>query len=244
MDIRHIDTVLSPMLLPLYELQDKTVVVIDVLRATTSICTALANGAEMILPVDSREAAEDMAKRGYIVAGERGGVKLPFAALGNSPLGFTRERVSGEEIVYCSTNGTKTIVAAELADTILIGAFVNLSALTEHIVHELRGGVILLCSGWKGKCNIEDTLCAGAMAEQLLDNEGFAAESDSTNAALDMWKASKNNLLEKARTVEHWKRLEALGEGTGCEQCFAVDALSVVPQFSAGRILPSPVTRG
>lgn len=219
-------------------------VVIDVLRATTSICTALANGAAMVLPLASREAAEDMAKRGYIVAGERGGVKLPFAALGNSPLGFTRERVSGEEIVYCSTNGTKTIVAAERADTVLIGAFVNLTAVATHIADELQGDVILLCSGWQGKCNIEDTICAGAMATQLLESDTLIATSDSTNMALDMWKEWKNDLLQKAQTVEHWHRLESLGEGTGCEQCFEVDALDVVPQFSAGRILPSPVTRG
>lgn len=244
MDKRRIETILSPLLLPLYELEGKTVVVIDVLRATTSICTALAHGAEMVLPLDSRAVAEDMAKRGYIVAGERGGVKLPFAALGNSPLGFTKERVAGEEIVYCSTNGTKTIVAAERADTVLIGAFVNLSAVTAHIANQLQGDVVLLCSGWMDKCNVEDTLCAGAMAHQLIENDTFVAEADSTCMAIDLWNEWKGDLLDKAKTVEHWKRLQALGEGTGCRQCFDIDALDVVPQFSTGRILPSPVTRG
>ena len=244
MDERQVDIVLTPLLLPLYEVERKTVVVLDVLRATTSICAALAHGATMVLPKASREEAEEMASRGYVVAGESGGVKLPFAMLGNSPLGFTRERVSGEEIVYCSTNGTKAIVAVERANTVLIGGFVNLSALVTYILEQLENDVILLCSGWRGNFNMEDTVCAGAIASKLLKDESFVAKTDATHAAVEMWWQWRDDLLAKAQTTEHWQRLERLGEGAGCEQCFEIDAFDVVPQFSAGRILPSPMSLG
>jgi hypothetical protein len=244
MDKRRIDTVLTPLLLPLFTLENKTAVVIDVLRATTSMCTALAHGASMIIPLASREEAAAMAERGYIVAGERGGVKLPYATLGNSPLGFTRERVLGEEIVYCSTNGTKAVVSAERADAVLIGSFVNLTAVTQHIINDLHNDVVFLCSGWKGNFNIEDTVCAGAMASQLLESEDFVAETDATCAAIALWDAWKRDLIVKAQTLEHWRRLASLGEGAGCAQCFEIDAFDVVPQYAEGRIFPSPVSLG
>lgn len=241
---RRIEVVLTPLLLPLYKVEGKTAVVIDVLRATTSICTALANGATMVYPLASEEEAKEMAERGYIVAGERGGVRLPFAELGNSPLGFTRERITGEELVFCSTNGTKTIVAVAHANTVLIGAFVNLSAVANHIIEELKEDVVLLCSGWKGFFNVEDTLCAGALTLRLVESGNFEAVGDSAYAAMTMWSESEHNLLEKAKITEHWQRLARLSEGAGCEECFDIDALGVVPQYSAGRILPSPLSLG
>ncbi len=142
-------------------------VIIDILRATSAICTAFENGAASIIPVATIEEARIYKSKGYLVAAERDGYVLDFADFGNSPFNFTREKVAGKTIVYSTTNGTGIINQASNAGNIVIGSFLNLSSLVRWISDRDKN-VILFCAGWKNRFNLEDTLCAGAIAEQAV----------------------------------------------------------------------------
>ena len=107
------------------------VVLVDILRATTTICTAFENGVKAILPVATPEEAKELKAQGFLVASEQDGRKLDFADFGNSAFSFTRERISGRVLVYCTTNGTRALEIAKSAEQIVIGAFINISALTD-----------------------------------------------------------------------------------------------------------------
>lgn len=244
MESRKIEVALSTTLFPLFEIEPKVVVVIDVLRATTSICTALANGAEAVIPVASRDEARAMREKGYLVASERDGQRLDFAHFGNSPGEFTPSRVGGQQVVYCTTNGTKAITSAGRARAVLIGAFVNLSALVEHIAREQQGDVLFYCSGWKGHFNLEDTLLAGAAASRLLALGGFETGCDATQAAIDLWRLAEPDLPAYAERFAHRHRLARVGLIDSFEDCLHIDRYSVVPQHVAGRILPAPLHMG
>ena len=151
---------------------DFVVVLVDILRATTTICTAVANGVEAIIPVATHEEARRLKAEGFLVASEKDGVQLDFADFGNSAFSFTRDRIGGKTLVYCTTNGTRAIKIAESAGGIAIGAFVNISALTEWLARR-RKNVVVLCSGWKNRFCLEDTLFAGALTGRLLATGSF-----------------------------------------------------------------------
>ncbi len=231
-DIR---TVLSLQMLPLYAWDGARVVVIDVMRASTSICAALAHGATCVRPLASREQARLMHEQGYFVASEKEGKRLPFADIGNSPTEFTPEAVSGREVVYCTTNGTKAITAVASAKQVLVGGFSNLSALASYLTAHADAPLLLLCSGWKGFFNLEDTIFAGALAQRLLES-GYSSGCDATKAAIDLWNTAKDDLPAYAKTVDHWKRLQDLGLGASIPICFRVDAYPVIPAYHEGFI--------
>jgi 2-phosphosulfolactate phosphatase len=154
---RKLETCFSP---ALYEPElhaDEIVVIIDILRATSAICTAFANGAASIIPVAEINEARDYKNRGFLVAAERDGFVLDFADFGNSPFNFTREKVEGKTIVYSTTNGTGIINMASLASDIVIGSFLNISALAGWLTKQEKN-VVLFCAGWKNRFNLEDTL--------------------------------------------------------------------------------------
>jgi 2-phosphosulfolactate phosphatase len=174
----NIETCFSPALFDFYKNQNSIVVVVDVLRATTSICTAFANGVRSIIPVETSNDAREMKEKGYIVAGERNGIILDFADFGNSPFNFSPEHVADKDIVYTTTNGTKTIhKAAECSCDVLIGTFTNTSALARWIGKQNKD-IIILCAGWKNKYNIEDSLFAGCLAKKLMDEYDFTTICD------------------------------------------------------------------
>jgi len=183
------------------------VVIIDVLRASSAICTAFENGASAIIPVAEVAEAREYKSRGYLVAAERDGFVLDFADFGNSPFNFTREKVEGKTIVYSTTNGTGIINIASSAFRTVIGSFLNLSALSEWLVAQDRN-VILFCAGWKNRFNLEDTVCAGAIAERLLKSGLFTTICDSTLAAMDLWQIAKNDLPGYIEKVAQRTRLK------------------------------------
>jgi 2-phosphosulfolactate phosphatase len=197
---RDLETCFSPALYEPERHIGSIVVVIDILRATSAICTAFENGAKAIIPVETVGEAKDYKTKGYLVAAERDGYVLDFADFGNSPFNFTPDKVAGKTIVYSTTNGTGIIKIASLAGTIVIGSFLNISALTGWISKQDEP-VVLFCSGWKNRFNLEDTVCAGAIAERLMSTSLYSTRCDSTHAALDLWSAAKNDLpgyIEKA----------------------------------------------
>ncbi len=226
----QLETCLSPELFPIYKNTEAIVVVVDILRATTSICAAFENGVKMIIPVRSRDEARVLKEQGYMVAAERNGIKLDFADFGNSPDNFKPEVVVGKTIVYSTTNGTKTIQMAADCKQVVIGAFSNMSALANYLIAQ-QAPVTLLCSGWKGRYNIEDTVFCGALAEKLLQSQLFDNNCDATKTAVEMWNNHKNNLKALIETCAQNKRLTT-NNLQGCiDFCLTLDTTKKVPIF-------------
>jgi 2-phosphosulfolactate phosphatase len=230
---RNLETCFSPALYESEKHKGSIVVVIDILRATSAICTAFENGAASIIPVAGIDEAREYKKEGYLVAAERDGFVLDFADFGNSPYNFTPERVKGKTIVYSTTNGTGIINLASAAGKIVIGSFLNITALTEWILNQ-ENDVVLFCAGWKNRFNLEDTICAGAMAERLLNSNHFSTICDSTLAALDLWSLAKNNLPDYIEKVAQRTRLRDKGLDDCIGFCLTFDFTEKIPEIKDG----------
>jgi 2-phosphosulfolactate phosphatase len=225
---RKLETCFSPALYGADDHSEDIVVVIDILRASSAICTAFANGAEKIIPVGDVAAAREYKLKGYLVAAERDGYVLDFADFGNSPFNFTTDRVSGKTIVYSTTNGTGIIEMASSSHSIVIGSFLNIGALTRWLTVQERG-VLLFCAGWKNRFNLEDTICAGAMAELLMSTGFFETRCDSTLAAIDLWTLAKNDLPAYIDKAAQRTRLRDKGLDDCINYCLTMDLSSNIP---------------
>ncbi|MCX6325281.1 MAG: 2-phosphosulfolactate phosphatase [Bacteroidia bacterium] len=233
MEKRKLETCFSPALFVPGENLESIVVIIDILRASSAICTAFANGAVAIIPVADISEAKNYKARGYLVAAERDGYVLDFADFGNSPFNFTREKVEGKIIVYNTTNGTGAINLASSAYMTVVGSFLNIGALTQWLIKKDRN-VLLFCAGWKNRFNIEDTVCAGAIAEILMASNLYFSVCDSTLAAIDLWSLASHDLpgyIEKAaqRTRLRDKKLDDC-----IEFCLTSDYTDRVPVMKSG----------
>jgi len=207
--------------------ENYVVVVIDILRASTAICTAFKNGALEIIPLAGIEETKKYRPLGYLIAGERDGIVIDGADFGNSPFNFTEENVKGKKIVITTTNGTQTIAKARVSGTVALGAFSNISVLTEWLAN-LNKNVVLFCAGWKNKFNLEDSVFAGALAGRLIA-KGFATNCDSTAAAIDLWHAAEPDILAYMEKAAHRHRLKRLGLDDVLEYCFTNDTANVIP---------------
>ena len=224
----RIDTCFSPALYEPELHKSSVIVIIDIHRASSAICSALANGAESIIPVAGADEAKDLKNKGYLVAAERDGFVLDFADFGNSPFNFTAERVSGKKIVYSTTNGTGIIKLASEAYEVSVGSFLNISALLRWLRMQNRD-IVLFCAGWKNRFNLEDSVFAGAIAENLLNSGDYSTICDSTLAAVDLWSIAKPYLrgyIEKAaqRTRLRDKKLDDC-----IDFCLTTDFTDVIP---------------
>jgi 2-phosphosulfolactate phosphatase len=225
---RKLETCFSPALYATDDHSNDIVVVIDILRASSAICTAFANGVEKIIPVGDVATARKYKENGYLVAAERDGYVLDFADFGNSPFNFTRERVSGKTIVYSTTNGTGIIEMASSSHSIVIGSFLNLGSLTRWLAGQDRG-VLLFCAGWKNRFNLEDAVCAGAMAELLMSAGLYETRCDSTHAAIDLWTVAKNDLPAYIDKAAQRTRLREKGLDDCIRYCLTIDITSGIP---------------
>ena len=217
-------------------MEDYIVVLADILRATTSICAAFDNGVKSILPVATLEEAKMMKEKGFLVASEQDGHKLDFADFGNSAFNFTREAVGGRTLVYCTTNGTRALEMAKGSGKIAMGAFINLSALSGWLVSQDKN-VVILCSGWKNKFCLEDSIFAGALAEKLLEQGTFTTVCDSTAAALDLWHIARQDVAGYLGKAAHLTRLKRLGLDDVIPYSITPDTTRVVPVFNGTEIL-------
>lgn len=230
---RNLETCFTPALYEADLHAGSLVVIIDILRATSSICTAIANGAEAIIPVSEVEEAKEFKKRGYLLAAERDGYVLDFADFGNSPFNFTRDRVMGRTIAYSTTNGTGIINMASEAGIIAIGSFLNISALTSWIAtHNMD--VVLFCAGWKNRFNLEDTICAGAIAERLMSTSLYKTICDSTLAALDLWTLAKSDRRSYIEKAAQRSRLRDKGLDDCIDFCLTEDFTEKIPVIRNG----------
>lgn len=237
MSKRKIEVCFSPELFPFHANPNAHVVVIDILRATSAICSAFANGAKAIIPVPSINEAKKLKDQGYIVAAERDGSKLDFADFGNSPFNFTPERVKGKVIAYSTTNGTEAISKASGGLSVSIASFLNLSAVVNWLNKKGNGDVILLCAGWKGRFCTEDALLAGAIAKQLLQSNQFETSCDATNASIDLWDIAKQDIFLYIERIAQRHRLKRLGLDDVLEYCFTPDSTDKVPYLKDGKIV-------
>lgn len=233
MNKRRLETCFSPALFIPDENHDSIVVIIDVLRASSAICTAFSNGAISIIPVAGVAEAKDYKSRGYLVAAERDGFVLDFADFGNSPFNFTKERVNGKTIVYSTTNGTTIINLASSAYKIVIGSFINIGALTRWLIRQDRD-VLLQCAGWKNRFNIEDTVCSGAIAGILIKSNCFTTICDSTIAAMDLWSLASPNLTGYIEKAAQRTRLRDKQLDDCIEFCLTPDFTDKVPVMKDG----------
>ena len=217
---------------------EATVVVVDILRATSAICAAFANGANAIIPVAEVEEAKRCKDNGYLVAAERDGVVLDFADFGNSPFNFKPEIVKGKSIVYSTTNGTRAIHMAAQCREVVIGSFLNYSAVAAYLGQH-GGKVIVFCSGWKGRFSLEDSVFAGALVERLLGDYGYSTTCDSAIAALDLWQLAKPNLIGYIQKAAQRSRLRTMGLDDVIDFCHTPDYTNIVPRFDGRSLIPS-----
>ncbi|MCI0752022.1 MAG: 2-phosphosulfolactate phosphatase [Flammeovirgaceae bacterium] len=229
--MKTIDVCLSPDLMHLYTVHDKTVVVVDILRATSCMTTAFAHGIESITPFAKLDDCLAMQKKGYFTAGERDGKKVDGFDLGNSPFEYMNPALKGKKIAFTTTNGTQAIAKSEGAREILIGSFLNLSSVTDSLLTS-ENNVLVVCAGWKGKVNLEDTLFAGALVEKLKDH--IEPDCDAPLAAQHLYNQAKNNMVKFLSESSHVKRLARLNIRKDIEFCLTPDQYNVVPSLQAG----------
>ncbi len=226
---RTIEVVLAPRLFADFIVKKPyVVVVVDVFRATTSICAALDYGVKAIIPVKRIRFARFFKRLGYIVAAERGGKKVRFADLDNSATSFFNPVYIGKEIVYSTTNGTKAIKKAAGASEVIIGSFLNLDAVAEWL-HKSNKNVIIFCAGWKNTVNMEDSLFAGALSEILIQKYQFTTESDSAKMSIDQWNGAKGDVLTYIDKSSHRNRLRSLVDDELLDLTFQINKSTVVP---------------
>ncbi len=223
-----VEVCFSPLVYPLYENPENIVVVVDILRATSSIITAFHNGVERLIPVRTIDEARAYKDRGYLIAAERDGKVLDFADFGNSPDNFTPERIKGRTIVYSTTNGTQAIQMAGHSRQVLVGGFLNISALTAYL-QEQHHNVLILCAAWKNKFSLEDSVFAGALTDRLLAGGRFTTICDSAHAARDLWLLAQGDLIGYIDKAANRSRLKKLGLDHAVEYCHTQDVTDVIP---------------
>ncbi len=237
---REIDVYSSSISFSEQDVRDKTVVVIDVLRACSTIQTALENGANSIIPLAENDDAGRYTRYldpgSVILCGEKEGKKVEGYKLGNSPLEFTSEEVSGKTILFKTSNGTRAITRSSGARRILIGSFLNISALVETLLSEDEGEILLICSGWNSRLSIEDMVCAGAITHKLCGHQLPYEATDGVKVAYGLFEKFGDDIPALIRECNHAKRLRELGNEEDIAYCSQVDLYSSVPALREGVI--------
>jgi 2-phosphosulfolactate phosphatase len=234
-----LQTCLSPALLYTHDVSQSIVVIIDVLRATSTIATAIKNGAKSVIPVDS---VADCIKLGnqmeVITAGERDGKIAEGLKYGNTPFQYNEKFIKGKTLVLTTTNGTRLLhmALAENAKEIIVGSFPNLSAVSEYLVSQ-KQNVVLACAAWKDKVNIEDTLFAGAVISRV--KEHFIINCDSSQIAESLYDAAKDDLFSfmQSKNASHFKRLLSFGLEKDIKYCLSEDIANVLVVYKDGRLV-------
>jgi len=220
------------------EMHGRVVVVIDVLRASTSIAVALSNGARNVVPF---ERADEVAARAksfdrseVVLAGERRMQPIPGFDLGNSPREFTPDVVDGKSILFTTSNGTAALVAAQGAHDVFVGSYVNLSALLSVLRHPSRASsnVTIVAAGKDKQFSLEDAACAGRYVRSLMDGGAKLELNDAAHATMLLDKRYGHNLQRMFKEAEHARALVGAGFGDDLAVCGAIDAYPVVPVYA------------
>ena len=234
---RSIEVSLSPALYPFRTTTGRHItIVIDILRFTTSLVSAFDHGVKAVIPVATPEEAESLKNKGYPVAAERDGLRLPFADYGNSAADFDNPDIKGKTLAYSTTNGTVAMNLASPNGPVAAAAFSNLKAVAAWVsAQELN--TVILCSGWKNLFSIEDTLCAGAIAELLSSAGGYTINCDAAQMSVNLWSMAKADLKAHLMHTSHYKRLIKLGVDPLPDYTVQLSISGAVPVLSEGLII-------
>ena len=222
------------------DVQDRTVVVIDVLRACSTIVTALDRGARAVMPV------LDMAKAGkiasnldpdvYRLGGERGGDKIEGYHLGNSPQEYTEGVVDGRDIILNTSNGTQALEKAKDADHLVAACFLNAERVVD-FVRRTSDAVTIVCAGRQNRLALEDTLCAGLLLDRLWNGREPYPVTDSAHTAYTLYHTDRDDLENALRGANHAERLVDQDYEEDLDYCFRGDAIPVLPYYTENRML-------
>jgi 2-phosphosulfolactate phosphatase len=238
----RVDVFFAPSIILPTDVNNRVVVVVDVLRASTSIATALANGARAVIPLAS---SEEVASRGKSLgrsavrlAGERRMQRVPGCDLGNSPLEFTREAVEGKTVLMSTTNGTAAVLAVQGAKAVVIGSYVNFSAALGLLRRHLKAGhdVAIVCAGNERHFALEDSVCAGRFVRHLTVKNAKAEVNDAALAALVLNQKYGTNITRLLRASAHGKALVEAGFANDLAACAELNAYAVVPVYQDRQI--------
>jgi 2-phosphosulfolactate phosphatase len=233
---KRIEVCFTPGEYAYYKDEFEIVVVIDVLRATSAMCAAFDNGILSIIPVPTIEEALEYKKKGYLVGAERKGQIVEGFDFGNSPFSYMKEEFRGKEVVLTTTNGTKSLEVAKDAETVVVGSFLNLTALSKWLSKQDKN-ILCLCSGWQDKFNLEDTICAGAISDFLISTGNFISIEDSSIAAKYLFLSAKDNYLGYLKSSSHRRRLKHLNLNEDIKYCLTPDQTDVIPILVNGKLI-------
>ena len=229
MSKKNIDICLTPEMVRLFDFKNKNVVVIDIFRATTTMVAGLANGLSKIIPVSKLEDCQSYPNSENIIkAAERGGKKVEGFQFGNSPFDYIENpNIKDKTLIMTTTNGTRCINLSKEASNVLIGSFLNITSICDFLIKDKKD-VILFCAGWQGHFNLEDTLFAGAVIDQLKNS--FDSNSDGVISTEILYQKAKeegiHNLLKKS---SHYKRLSGFSNHKDIELALKNDIYNVLP---------------
>ncbi|MCR8558022.1 2-phosphosulfolactate phosphatase [Mucilaginibacter sp. BJC16-A38] len=232
--MNQLNVCLTPVLIPLYDVEDSVVVIIDIFRATSSICYGIENGAVAIIPVSGVEECEAYRSHGHLLAAERNGEVVTGFDFGNSPFSYTKEKVAGKTVVLTTTNGTQALHLSRKAKKIVIGSFLNLTTLCNWLKTQDEN-ILLVCAGWKNNFNLEDSLFAGAVVEQLKET-GLKLD-DAAIAVNDLFQLGKNDINDYLKKTSHGERLKKLGIEKDIEFCLQVDITTAIPVLDGEKLV-------
>lgn len=233
---KRIEVCFTPGEYPYYKDEFEIVVVIDVLRATSAICAAFENGIKSIIPVPTVEEAWDYKLKGYFAGAERKGKIVEGFDFGNSPFAYMRDDFKGQEVVLTTTNGTKSLDVAKNAETVVVGSFLNLEALSKWLEIQNKN-VLCLCSGWQDKFNLEDTICGGAISDYLISTGKYTSIEDSSIAAKYLFLSAKDNYLGYLKSSSHRRRLKNLNLNEDIKYCLTPNQTDVIPILKNGKLV-------
>jgi len=221
------------------EVKNKSVVVIDVLRAGSSIITALYNGAKGIIPVSDMAEASEMAQNldpaSYLLCGEKNGVKIDGYHLGNSPFEYNKKAVNGKTLIMKTTNGTKAVDRCSGAERVLISSFLNLSKVVEELSKD-DNELVIVCSGWRNRLSLEDMLCAGAILHRLNKQKILANAPDGAKVAVSLYEKYGSAIPAAVYNSNHAARLSDLGFEKDIDYCCEIDAIPIIPELNDGML--------
>ncbi len=235
----HIDVIASVGEARSDDLIHKTVIVIDVLRATSTLITALANGCGAVIPVETVAQAREIQKSGDLLGGERYCKKIPGFDYGNSPMEMQTKDIIGKRLIMTTTNGTRGIQKAHKADHILAGALINGRACAK-AASELSRDLVILCAGTQDAFSLEDGLCAGQIVEEFVQSAGSTALeiNDLGLAMLGSYRSASSNLEEAMLRCSNGRRLSKLGFRQDITYCAQLNQTELVPILHAAGMVP------
>jgi 2-phosphosulfolactate phosphatase len=235
-----LDLYFSPAEINEGDLTDKLVLVIDVLRVSTTIVYALNNGCKDVIPTDSIDSAIELAQKigreNVLLCGERMGLKIEGFDLGNSPQEYIPEKISGKTLIFASTNGTKAIVKGSKGAKLTVGCFVNFEAVTNYIFSH-PSDLAIICSGKFNQFCLEDSVCAGMFVQKLSEKFGKLQKNDAAQASMRFSQIFGENLLDMLYLSNHGRYLIEIGFESDLPICANLNSVNLIPILSGGKLI-------